>query len=94
MADLKTPVVDLNRFQPKTEAEELIACEIIEDQYTYHDWEQDQKTAGAIVVEALKTAALVIVTHVPPSADRSAALRKLREARMDANSAISHRGKY
>jgi hypothetical protein len=43
---------------------------------------------------ALVLAALAIVRHVPPSPDRSAALRKIREARMDCNSAITHRGKY
>ena len=35
-----------------------------------------------------------IIKYVPPSADRSAAMRKLREVRMDCNHAITHEGRY
>jgi hypothetical protein len=35
----------------------------------------------------------VIIETVPPSPDRSVAIRKLREARMDCNSAITFDGK-
>ena len=42
----------------------------------------------------LAHAVKIIVANVPESADRSVAIRKIREARMDANSAITHHGKY
>jgi len=87
-------VIDINRMNPTCDADELVAAEIIDDQYTYHPWDPAQTNAGDAVRDALSDAALAIVVHVPASPDRSAALRKLREARMDANSAITHNGKY
>lgn len=66
----------------------------VDNMFDYHSWTQTQIVAGAMVREALAEAAKVIIEHVPPSADRSAAIRKLREARMDCNSAITHGGKY
>jgi hypothetical protein len=57
-------------------------------------WTPEQTAAGREVREALATAVKVIVANVPPSADRTVAIRKIREARMDANSAITHNGKY
>lgn len=70
-----------------------IAVEI-DDMFEYHAWTDDQKTAGSEVRHALAEAVKVIVANVPPSADRTTAIRKIREARMDANSAITHNGKY
>jgi hypothetical protein len=66
----------------------------IEDAFLYHEWNEGQTGQGNAVREALTNAVKVIVLNVPPSPDRSAAIRKLREARMDANSAITHAGKY
>lgn len=66
----------------------------IEDQFTYHKPTEDQIISMNAVRETLAEASKIIVAMVPPSADRSVALRKLREARMDANSAIIHNGKY
>lgn len=68
--------------------------EAIDDAFEYHAWRDDQKDSGAIIRMALAAAVKAIVAHAPPSADRSAAIRKCREARMDANSAITHGGKY
>lgn len=70
------------------------AAAVIHDIFDYHDWDEDQKLKGSIVREALMYAVRVIIDNVPPSADRSTAIRKIREARMDANSAITHAGKY
>ena len=36
----------------------------------------------------------IIVELVPPGPDRTVAIRKIREARMDANSALTFGGKY
>lgn len=74
-------------LSPETEAQ-------IVDAFEYHAWDEAKVAKGkpvrAILVEAIK----VIVANVPPSPDRSAAIRKIREARMDCNSAITHEGKY
>jgi hypothetical protein len=67
---------------------------VIEDMFTYHAWDAKQQASGALIREALAHAFAVIIANAPPCPDRSAALRKLRECRMDANSAISHAGKY
>lgn len=68
--------------------------EALADQYEYHPWNDEKIARGTEVRAALINAAKVIIQNVPPSADRSVALRKLREARMDCNSAITHDGKY
>jgi hypothetical protein len=66
----------------------------IDDAFDYHTWEEHQVRHGEYVRRALADAVKIIVAHVPPSADRSAAIRKIREARMDCNSAITHNGRY
>ncbi len=65
----------------------------IEATFEYQPWNEEQKAAGKLVRDALAAAFKVIVQHVPPGPDRSVALRKLREARMDANSAITFGGR-
>jgi hypothetical protein len=68
--------------------------EAIDDAFEYHAWDGDQVIAGELIRRALADAVKTIVKNAPPSPDRSAAIRKCREARMDANSAITHGGKY
>jgi hypothetical protein len=70
------------------------AKQIIEDMFQYHPWNEEQAAKGLKVRVALQLAFEAIIANVPPSPDRSAALRKIRDARMDANSAITHGGKY
>ena len=81
-----------------TRATEVIECgdveKAIDDAFTYHPWTEEQLAKGVEVRTALATAVKVIVANVPPSPDRTTAIRKIREARMDANSAITHGGKY
>jgi hypothetical protein len=89
----------LSEKLPPTKAQNLnFATEIsdaeLKDVFDYHPWTPEQIAKGTTVREALAQAFKAIVENVPPSADRSAALRKIREARMDANSAITHGGKY
>jgi hypothetical protein len=86
--------INLNAINPVTDEDVELVDEQLDDQYTYHAWTIDKIEAGNQVRNALKAAAKAIIVNVPASADRSAALRKLREARMDANSAITHGGKY
>lgn len=64
----------------------------IDDAFEYHKWTPEQLEAGVAIRVALANAVKAIVACAPPCPDRSAAIRKIREARMDANSAITHRG--
>jgi hypothetical protein len=66
----------------------------IDDAFTYHEWTPEMIAKGVEVRKALASAVEVIVKNVPPGPDRTVAIRKIREARMDANSAITHGGKY
>lgn len=66
----------------------------IEDAFDYHSWDENMVGHGKVVRSALADAVKVIIQHVPPGPDRTVAIRKIREARMDANSAITHGGKY
>jgi hypothetical protein len=81
---------DLNRA---TELTTEVGNEI-EAMFQYAPWDAEQKARGSAVKEMLVNAFKAIVAFVPPCPDRSAALRKLREVRMDCNSAITHKGKY
>lgn len=79
-----------------TRASELTAdvALAIDAAFEYHPWSQDQTTRGQAVRAKLADAVKTIIACVPPSPDRSAAIRKIREARMDCNSAITHGGRY
>ena len=66
----------------------------VRDAFEYHAWDAQQLERGARIRQVLVTAVLQIIEDVPPGPDRSAAIRKIREARMDCNSAITHKGKY
>lgn len=66
----------------------------VKDIMDYHKWSDDQIKTGQAIREAIGVALKIIINTIPPCADRSAAIRKLRDARMDANSAITHNGKY
>ena len=79
-----------------TQATELTSevAEAIDDAFEYHKWDERMVLAGNRVRRALADAVKVIVQDVPPGQDRTVAIRKIREARMDANSAITHDGKY
>ncbi len=82
--------MDLNRA---TEVSQEVT-DGVRDMFEYHAWSEDQVGRGALVRNALMEAVRVIVATVPPCPDRTVAIRKIREARMDANSAITHNGKY
>lgn len=86
----KGGLIDITRASELTDEGEAI----LEDMFNYHPWSAAQAEHGQKVRDALQAAAGVIIAHVPPCPDRSAALRKLRECRMDCNSAITHGGKY
>jgi hypothetical protein len=66
----------------------------IDSAFDYQPWDEAKVAKGKEVRRALAEAVKVIVANVPPSPDRTVAIRKVREARMDCNSAITHDGKY
>ena len=72
----------------------VTASDVVDDMFEYHRWNDDQIAQGAKVRAALAEAVKVILDCVPPGPDRTVAIRKIREARMDANSAITHHGLY
>jgi hypothetical protein len=73
---------------------EKLTVENLRDCFEYHPWNEEQTKIGGIVREALMKAAEIALREIPDCPDRSVGLRKLREARMDFNSAITHRGRF
>jgi hypothetical protein len=72
---------------------ERTAEEIIDDLFTYHPIDSEQTAMRYETVrDAAKHLALVIWKACPYGADRTAAIRKLREAVMTANAAIALKG--
>ena len=66
---------------------------ILENWFTYHAPSSDQQVAYAKLRSSALDFAKAINDLVPDSADKTAALRKLREATMTANAAIACNGK-
>lgn len=61
----------------------------IEEWFTYHPPRDDQPERYKAIRSAAKDLARVIEANCPGSADRTAALRKLRECVMTANASIA-----
>lgn len=87
-------MVSLNTFTPTHDVTPESMDALLADVMDYHPWDKEQIRDGGIVKDALTEALSAILCLVPPCADRSTAIRKLRECRMDCNSAITHKGKY
>lgn len=86
---------DINRAAPSHVVANPDAFDAtIDDMFEYHKWTDEQVAQGKDVRKALADAVKVIIRNVPASPDRTVAIRKIREARMDCNSAITHSGKY
>lgn len=66
----------------------------IDDAFEYHAWGAEEVRKGALVRGALANAVKMIVDNIPPGPDRTVAIRKVREARMDCNSALTFGGRY
>jgi hypothetical protein len=64
----------------------------IRDVFTYHAPTPEQIEDYAVVREAARNFAEVILARVPPCADQQAAIRLLRESVMTANAAIALKG--
>ena len=65
------------------------AKDAIEELFTYHQPTEAQKGLYLDIREAGKNLARVIDASCPPGPDRTAAIRKLREAVMTANACIA-----
>ena len=66
----------------------LVNKDNVREVFTYHQPSPDQVERMEVIRDAAIGLAQAILTHCPDSADKSAALRKVREARMDANACI------
>lgn len=67
----------------------MISQEQINNWFTYHKPEGDDPAHYVAIRDAGKALSEAIVAHTPPSADQTAAIRKVREAVMTANAAIA-----
>ena len=75
-------------------AREKSAEEIIADLFTYHPPTPTANQSYETIRDAAKHLALVIWKNCPYGADRTAAIRKLRETVMTANAAIALNGAW
>lgn len=66
--------------------------EIVAELFKYHPPTIDQLPRYAAINQAAKNFAEILLANCPPCADRSAAIRLLRDARMTANAAIALNG--
>lgn len=67
----------------------MITDDDIENWFTYHSPKAEQVPKYAAIRDAGKRLASVILDSTPPSADQTAAIRKVREAVATANAAIA-----
>jgi len=65
----------------------------LDNWFSYHKPDDVDITQYQAIRDAAKQFAQVLIENTPPSADQSAAVRKLREAVMTANAAIACKGK-
>lgn len=64
----------------------------IDNWFRYHPPEGDDAQRYEAIRAAGKAFAEAIAAHTPPSADQTAAIRKVREAVMTANAAVACKG--
>lgn len=91
---MSTPGIMGTGPNPGTFIHEPLTLENIEDAMRYQPWDREQTECGDRVREMLLLAAKAILRHVPSSPRRTLALQHLISARMDANAAISFRGRF
>lgn len=66
-----------------------MTTEQIENWFSYHAPTDKQIAAYQVIRGTARSLAMVILENTPPSADQTAAIRKLRECVMTANAAIA-----
>jgi len=72
-----------------TPMREMTKAEITEQVFTYHPARPDQDEKYAAIRAAGKSLVTTIIATCPQCADRTAAIRKVREAVMTANASIA-----
>lgn len=85
--------IDLTRHP----AGELLSPEVIAEirnVFEYHPWDDSQQRAGMLVRNTLAQAYQMLIQEVPACPTRTRALNLLTDARMLANAAITHKGRY
>ena len=71
-----------------------LTLDTVEEAFRYHRWNDEQADRGAQVRDALVLAAKIILRVVPRCPARTRALNHLQDARMLANHAITHNGRF
>jgi hypothetical protein len=71
-----------------------ITAHDLDEMFKYHPADGDDLTRYAAINSAAKNFAREVLANTPPSADQSAAIRKIREARMTANAALALKGRF
>lgn len=66
--------------------------EVLAELFRYHPPTEATLPKFAAINQAAKNFAEVVLQNCPPSADRSAAIRLIRDARMTANAAVALNG--
>lgn len=80
--------------QSSRPSHEPLSLDNIDDVMKYQPWDREQLAAGDVVREALTAAAKAILRAVPSCRARDKALEQIVGARMDANAALSFRGRF
>jgi hypothetical protein len=75
-----------------SESRPMSSAEILHELFSYHPPTPNTLPKFAAINQAAKNFAEIILQNCPPSADRSDAIRRIREARMTANAAIALNG--
>lgn len=91
--DARVPPVP-QAYDPPRVAPQRLSLDNVEHAFTFHPWSDDQQRRGKEVTAALIAAAKTILTNVPECPTRTRALNNLIDARMIANAAITHDGRY
>lgn len=70
------------------------AMKMIEHVFTYHTASEADRVRYVAIRDGAKALVCIIIATVPPSSDRTVALRRVREAVMYANAALALGGKW
>lgn len=84
-------LANVNRVVSDSISEEKLDS-LLDDLFTYHPWDEQQRLAGDNVRDALKAAYKAVLLNVPSSPTRTRALNGIVDIRMLANAAITFEG--
>lgn len=87
------PNVIITRATPDDTSHDAIHAAVVE-RFTYKPWTPEQVERGKHVTAAAINLATEIILNVPPGPTRTRAINAVEEARMLANAALTHNGKF